>query len=192
MSERPPSPAFGPATETLRGARGVVLAALLALAGWSNAPAAADVFKCVENGRTSYQDQPCRGQAGVVRIGEGPTAERAAAANEEVARLKASVAALEQARRGREAAAAIEGIEREIDGYDKAEQAELAVLRAKQAYASQNLNGAVWERAGFEQGLEKEMQSVGERYAAKRQAARGRIEQLQKDAAAGGAANAAR
>jgi hypothetical protein len=103
------------------------------------------------------------------------------AAADELSRLRARVAELEQARRAREIASEIEDREREIQGYDRAEQDERAALRAKQSYANYNLNGAVWERAWVEQGVAQEIQSVTEKYAARKQAARDRIAELRKD-----------
>lgn len=161
--------------------------ALFALACWPGGfAAAADVYKCVENGRIVYQDYACRGPGSIVSMDRGSTeATTPAASAAAAARLKAGIAELDQAQKAREAASAIDAVERELRSYEQAEQSELAALRAKQDYANYNLPGAVWERAWAQQAIDKEMQAVTERYAALKQNARERIAQLRKgDAAA--------
>ena len=161
--------------------------ALFALACWPGGfAAAADVYKCVENGRIVYQDYACRGAGSIVPMDRGSTeASTPAASTAAAARLKAGIAELDQARKAREVASAIDAVERELRSYQQAEQSELAALRAKQDYANYNLPGAVWEREWVLQGLDKERQAVTDRYAALKQDARERIAQLQKaDAAA--------
>jgi len=178
MPERLSHSAFGAAAMHLRRAAGS--AVLCALACWPGGfAAAAEVYKCVDNGRIVYQDYACRGPGSVVPMERTPAPSPSAAADE-TARLKARLAELEQARKARETTAEIQGIEREIQGYEEAEQGELSALREKQGYANYNLPGAVWERGWVLQGIEKEMQAVTERYAALKQAARDRIEKLRK------------
>lgn len=179
MPERASHPAFGAAATGLRRAAGLALLGALGC-GPGGVAAAAEVYKCIDNGRVVYQDYACRGQGSVVPMERAPAPSPAAAADE-AARLKARLAELEQARKARETAVQIQDIEREIQGYDEAEQSELAALRERQGYANYNLPGAVWERGWVLQGIEKEMQAVTERYAVLRQAARDRIEKLRKD-----------
>ncbi len=178
MSERALRLAFGITASGVR--RGFASTAVLAAVMVSPLGArAADVHKCVENGRTSYQDAPC-GNAGTVIHTDADAVDRprATAAAESVEKLRANVAQLEQARRARERAAQIESVEREIAGYRKAEQDELAPLREQRNYANNNLQGAAWERNAVFDRIAREMQAVSDRYALKTQAARERLAQL--------------
>jgi hypothetical protein len=177
MSERALWLAFGITASRVRPlATAATLAMLAALPLEAHA---ADVHKCVENGRTSYQDSPC-GSAGTVihTDGEAVDGRRASAAAESVEKLRANVAQLEQARQARERAAQIESVEREIAGYRKAEQDELAALRTQRDYASNNFAAASWERNAAFDRIARDMQAVSDKYALKTQAARERLAQL--------------
>jgi hypothetical protein len=110
--------------------------------------------------------------------GDPVDARRATAAAESVEKLRANVALLEQARKARERAAQIESVEREIAGYRKAEQDELAALGSQRDYANNNLQGAVWERNAVFDRIARDMQAVSDKYALKTQAARERLAQL--------------
>ena len=157
-------------------------AVCIALGTWMPA-AAADVYKCADkDDRITYQDQPCAaGQGGIMR-GENDRIDprRAAATAEALRRLRRNVADLEQARRSGENAAEVASLQREIESYDRLERDEIAVLQQEQRYADNNAVAAVWDRAAFKQGIAKEMQAITDKYAAKRQAARDRIAQLQR------------
>jgi hypothetical protein len=145
--------------------------------------ATADVYKCTDkDGRTTYQDQPCAAGEGGIMRGENDRVDprRAAAAAEAVTRLRRNVADLEQGRRSGENAAEIAALQREIESYDRLERDEVAVLQQEQRYADNNAIAAVWDRAAFKQRIAKEMQAITDKYAAKRQAARDRIAQLQR------------
>ena len=165
----------------LRGRNAITLLALAAACAPFDA-ALADVYKCVDNGRTVYQDQPCRSGGAVVPTPPAPAAGSVDAEKTRLERLRAQVAEQEQARKQRENASQIEALENETRGYDKAEQDELALLRAKQDYANYNANGAIWELEWGRQAIAKEMAAVTEKYAALRQAAREKIAQLRADA----------
>ena len=177
MSERALRLAFG---ITASGARPLATAAGVAmLVALPLEALAADVHKCVENGRTSYQDSPC-GSAGSVIHTDGDVVDRrrATAAAESVEKLRANVAQLEQARRARERAAQIESVEGEIAGYRKAEQDELAALRTERDYVNNNYAAASWERNAAFDRIARDMQAVSDKYALKTQAARERLAQL--------------
>ena len=177
MSERAFRFAFGTtASGVRRFAPSAVLAALAAL---PLGAIAADVHKCVENGRTTYQDVPCGGAGTVIRTdADAVDSRRAAAAADSVTKLRSSVAQMEQARVVRERAAQIESVEREIDGYRKAEQDELAALRSQRDYVNNNFAGAAWERNAVMDRLARDTQAVSDKYALKLQAARERLAQL--------------
>jgi hypothetical protein len=187
LSERPLRLAFGVSVSDMRHAIG--LTALAVLGAWPVHFARADTYKCVDNGRTTYQDQPCRSGGSVLRSSNDTPDPRAA---ETVSKLKASVTQLEQARKQREAGVEIDRLEREIQALDQAEQDELAAIRTKRDFANYNLPGAVWERGEVEQARAKEMQSVTEKYAARKQASRDRVALLRKSAGNGEAPAAPR
>lgn len=141
--------------------------------------AAADTYKCVEKGSTTYQDYPCAGAGSVFRPStvenRSPTA-----SDDAQSRLRARVAELEQTRKNQELAPSIDGREREMGSHDEAEQRELDALRARRDYVNRNYAGAPWERNSVLRGIEKEMQSVTGKYAASRLAARSRLTELRK------------
>ena len=177
MSERALRLAFGITASGVR--RFASTATLTAVTVFAPGAHAVDVHKCVENGRTSYQDAPC-GSAGTVIHADADTVDRrrASAAAESVEKLRANVAQLEQARRARERAAQIDSVERELAGYRKAEQDELAALQQQRNYANNNLPGAAWERNAVFDRIARDMQAVSDKYALKTQAARERLAQL--------------
>jgi hypothetical protein len=138
--------------------------------------ASADVFRCIENGKTVYQDTACRtpGQPLDMSRARSPdgSAERANAALEQ---MRKSAAAQESERRSGETAAEVDALQRELAEYDRAEEAELAPLRSTLAYMNFNLPGAVWERSWAEESVRKQMQAVTDKYASKKRAARERL-----------------
>ena len=148
--------------------------------------AVAEIYKCMQDGKTLYQDQPCRGpgSAIVVTPPETSGASPAATGSEErLTRLKASVNEMARERRKREIAYEIGGLEREISGYDRAEKIELAALTDKKRYNENDINMARWQKETILRDLDMEMRSVTEKYATVKQAARDRVSRLQKDVA---------
>jgi Domain of unknown function (DUF4124) len=148
---------------------GALLACLATLAS-------ADVFRCTDNGKTVYQDTPCKTPGRQVdtsgaRSPDG-AADRASAALEQ---LRTSAAAQESERRAAATAAEVDRLERELAAYDRAEEAELAPLRSTLAYMNFNLPGAVWERSWAQESVRKQMQDVTDKYASKKQVARERL-----------------
>jgi hypothetical protein len=177
MSERALRLAFGITASGVR--RFASTAALAAATVFPLGAHAADVHKCVENGRTSYQDAPCGSAGTVIRTdGDAVDRRRATAAAESVEKLRANVAQLEQARKARERAEQIENVEREIAGYRKAEQDELAALRTQRDYVNNNYAAASWERNAAFDRIARDMQAVSDKYALKTQSARERLAQL--------------
>jgi len=153
----------------------VVLAASVCVAQ----SAAADTYKCVEKARTTYQDYPCAGAGSVLHPVKNDTRNPTAGDDAET-RLRARVAELEQTRKNQELAASVDGVEREILSYEMAERRELDALRARRDSVNLHYAGAPWERNSVLRGIEKEMQSVTEKYAASKLAARNRLTQLRK------------
>lgn len=183
MPERSTFVAFGNDTSGPRRLAGVAM--LAALAAWVVDADAADIYKCVVDGTTTYQDEPCGKSGTVIRTDTPATqASRANAAADSVARLRANVTALEQARRARDAAAEIERLERESDALQKSEQDELEALRQEERYASYNAIAAPWDRTAFDERIAKQRQAINDKYTARRQALRERIEELRRSAEA--------
>jgi len=149
--------------------------------------ATADIYKCVEDGKAVYQDQPGRGPGSTIAV--RPPASRSpdatsTAAQDSLSRLRVQVTAMEQERRKREISSEIERLGRDIQDYERAQDSELRALREKQGYANFNQPGALWERGWLDQSIASEMRDVTESYTAKIQAAQDRIAQLRKEESA--------
>jgi hypothetical protein len=145
----------------------------------------AEIYKCVQDGKTLYQDQPCRGgsSAIVVISPEASGSSPAATDEERLTRLKASVNEMARERRKREIAYEIGGLEREISGYDRAENTQLGALTDKKRYNDNDINMARWQKETILRDIDMEMRSVTEKYATMKQAARDRVSRLQKEIA---------
>ena len=145
-----------------------------------------EIYKCVQDGKTLYQDQPCRG-AGSATVVASPEASGTSPAvtgsDERLSRLRASVNEMARERRKREIAYEVGGLEREIDGYERAENVELATLTDKKRYNNNDVNAAGWQREWVLKSIDMEMRSVAEKYAAMKQAARDRVARLRKEVA---------
>lgn len=164
-----------------RGCAFVVVAVL------STASASAEIFKCMDSGgSTTYQDQPCRGSGSALVVDTTPIVSGnadAKNAQDSLERLRANVSELEAARKKRENADEIVRLEREIRGYQRTEEAELAVLRSKKDDPFSLPPSALAEGKQPAQYFAAEMQAVTEKYRARTQAANNRIAQLRKEAA---------
>jgi hypothetical protein len=146
----------------------------------------ARMFKCLEGGRTVFQDRPCAGSGTAVTVvpANQSVADPASDANGSsepatIARLRENVKSLETERRQRDIDHAIRAAEREIDALQSQRDRELAVLQGRKALARNNLAGATWE-----QSISAEMQAVSDTYRTRIQVVRDRIDDLRKDAAA--------
>ncbi|TMH65844.1 MAG: DUF4124 domain-containing protein [Betaproteobacteria bacterium] len=148
--------------------------------------AVAEIYKCVQDGRTVYQDQPCRGAGSAIVVVSPETSAASppvTGSEERLTRLKAYVNEMARERRKREIAFEIGGLEREISGYERAEKIELAALTDKKGYNYHNLDAAGWQREWVLKSIDMEMRSVTEKYTAMKQAARDRVSRLQKEVA---------
>jgi hypothetical protein len=145
-----------------------------------------EVYKCVQDGKTLYQDQPCRGAGSAIVVkspgtsGASPTA---TGDQERLTRLKAYVDDMSRERRKREIDFEISGLEREIGSYERAENIELAALTDKKGYTYSDLNAAPWQKESVLKSIDTEMRSVQEKYAAMKQVARDRVSRLKKEVA---------
>ena len=170
----------------MNGARKNYVCAMVVLTALPCSNALADIYKCVEDGKPAYQDQPCRGAGSAMALTPpaGRRTQTGSAAQDGLSRLRAQVTAMEQDRKKREISYEIERLERDIGDYERAQDAEVSALRSKQGYANYNQPGALWERGWLSESIASEMRSVTEGYTAKIQAARDRIAQLKKEEAA--------
>jgi hypothetical protein len=139
-------------------------------------PAAAEVFKCTEDGKTVFQDRPCRSSGTAVKVqpanGSMPNAP-ASSPQDDLARTKSDINGMALERRRREIAYEIEKLESDIRGFERSRDAELRALRARKIAANNNLAGATWE-----QSISTEMQAVTEKYKTNIEGARSEIGQL--------------
>ena len=93
-----------------------------------------EIYKCVQDGKTLYQDQPCRGAGSAIVVASpeaSGTAPAGPGSDEQLSRLRANVSEMARERRKREVAFEVSGLEREIAGYERAEKIELAALADK-------------------------------------------------------------
>lgn len=164
-------------TVTIASIAGAVSIAL------SASTAAADVYKCVVDGKTTYQGEPCRGARSVMMISRPPASGAGKGSPETIGDLRAQVAGMEQQRRERELAYETDRLEREILALEKSRTAELAALRDKASFANYNQPGALWERGWVQQAIVAEMQAVNDKYDSLRRSARERLAQLGRAAA---------
>jgi hypothetical protein len=172
-----------PIAPSCRATAATLTLALLAIG--STPDVHADVFRCVESGKTIYQDTPCKSQGQAIDVTNARIPEGAAdKANAALDRLRTSAAAQESERRSIDNTAELGRLERQLDGYARAEEAELAPLRSTLGYLSFNMAGAAWERAQAEASIRKKMQTVTDQYESKKQPVRERIAQLRAQFAA--------
>jgi hypothetical protein len=147
-----------------------------------------EIYKCVQDGKTVYQDQPCRGAGSAIVVAPPEPRDITPAATgseEQLTRLRANVSEMARERRKREIAFEVNGLEREIAGYERAEKIELAALAEKRDYNYNDRNAARWQRETVLQSIDAEIRSVTEKYATMKQAARDRVLRLQKEVADG-------
>ncbi len=149
--------------------------------------AVAEMYKCSENGRTVFQEHPCKGGGGEIKVrpqsGEAQPTRPAgnnltgqAAPDDRLSAQQAQLAAMEKSRKSREVEFQIKVSEREIRDLEREQERELEALREKKAYARNNLAGATWE-----QSISTEMQSVVERYKSRIGMVNSRIDRQRKE-----------
>jgi hypothetical protein len=173
------------ARSIMKNARSPDVCAVVIVALLSSSPAVAEIYKCVEDGKTIYQDQPCRGAGSAITLTPAVSEVDVTATDREesASRMKAQVNEMAQSRRKRDIAYEIDSLERNLRDYERAENAELASLRDEKNYIDHNYAGAVWEREQVQGVVATKMQSVTKKYATMKQVARDRASQLRKEAA---------
>ncbi|MCB1890369.1 MAG: DUF4124 domain-containing protein [Rhodocyclaceae bacterium] len=128
------------------------------------------VFKCVENGRTTYSDEPCGTAAEKIDTTPARGYASEARARETTADLQARADGMRRERIARDLAYEIRNAELNIESLQDRMAAELDALRSKKSRAANNLAGAAWE-----QSISTEMQAVATRYQADIAAERARM-----------------
>lgn len=138
----------------------------------------AKVFKCVENGKTIYQNYPCRGSGSEINVVPATdsmsSGEDAAIAQDAITAKRnsqANVLILE--RRLRDIDYEAQNLKADINKYNTNMNAEIKVLRERQESWKNKLGGATWE-----QNIEAEIQAVFEKYQLQIQTAQDRLSQL--------------
>ena len=156
--------------------RKLLFIAALAICPFGSAGAV--VFKCVEDGKTIYQNYPCRGpgsEINVVPATDPMSADKDAATAQDALTVRrnnqANVLTLE--RRMRDIDYETRNLEADIGKYQAEMNAEIEALRKKKEFWKNKLGGATWE-----QSVAAEMQSVSEKYQLQIQTAQDRLSQL--------------
>lgn len=145
--------------------------------------AGAKVFKCVEDGKTIYQKDPCRGSGSeidVVPANEPLSSGKETATDQSALTAKRNnqARAITLERRVRDIDYEIRNLEADISKYQADMKAEMEVLQQKKEFWKNKLGGSTWE-----QNTSNEMQSVSESYRLKIQAAQDNLSQLNKEKA---------
>ena len=163
--------------------RTLLLAPLLVLLPLAGAGAA--TYKCVDNGRVSYQGTPCKNGTGSA-VNVVPPEDAAAAASRGTAedpsaiaaRFEAQSKALAAERRLRDIDYEIKALELEISQNQSAMKSELDALQQKKDYWKNQLGGSTWV-----QSTEEEIKNVSEKYKPKIQAAQDKLNALNQEKA---------
>jgi len=156
------------------------------LASCSLSAAQAQVYKCVEDGKTIFQGVPCRGAGAAIIVdpASGPaTATAPTVTPDSVTRMKDDLKSMETSKRQREIDSAtrdtyvaIQNLERVIQSDQSSMANEMAMVRSQKLYANNNLAGATWE-----QSISTEMQAIAAKYRTIIQINRDRVTQLRAD-----------
>ena len=138
----------------------------------------AKVFKCVENGKTIYQNYPCRGSGSEINVVPATdpmsSGEDAAIAQDALtAKRNSQAKTLIFESRLRDIDYEAQNLKANINKYNTDMNAEIKALREKQELWKNNLGGATWE-----QNIEAEIQAVSEKYQLQIQTAQDRLSQL--------------
>ena len=149
----------------------------------------AETYKCVENGKTTYQATPCLGAGATVSV-KPPTGNASSSApstasdkseppeQDPLAKTKENVRLMELEHKQREIGYEIQTLEAEIAQYQVGLDRDLAALRRQKAKATNSLAGAT-----YEESISSEMQAVTERYKADIQVDQDKLSQLRSEQA---------
>ena len=140
--------------------------------------AGAKVFKCMENGKTIYQNYPCRGSGSEINVVPATDSmssgkDAATAQDALTAKRNSQAKTLTLERRLRDIDYEAQNLKADINKYNTNMNAEIDALRAKQEFWKNKLGGSTWE-----QNTEAEIQAVFEKYQLQIQTAQDRLSQL--------------
>ena len=146
------------------------------------ATATAATYKCVEDGKITYQGTPCKGEGSAINV--IPPEDAAAAANKGTATDPSAVAAkfdaqtkqLANEHRMRDIDYETKKLEAEISEYQSAMKSELDDLQQKKDYWKNQLGGSMREQA-----MADEMEKTAKKYEEKIQAVQDKINELNKE-----------
>ena len=157
--------------------------ALLATLALLPAAHAADVYRCVENGVTTYQDFPCRTPdgGGVVRVVIPDTPPPSASSAQNLEETRKRVDAFARERRQREIAADIDRLEQSLARVAKEEATEIDTLRQQRGYAANNFQTDLYDKGRVDRALVDEMKAVAVKYRERAEPARRRILELRNE-----------
>jgi len=161
-------------------ARALAVLVTLALPLAANA---ADVYRCIDKGVTTYQDFPCRTPGGgsvvPVVIPDSPPPSVNNAENMEEMRKRVDTMARE--RRQREIGAEIDRLEQSVARIGKEEAVELDALRQQRGYAANNFQTDLYDKGRVERALADEMKVVSAKYRERTEPMRRRIIELRNE-----------
>ena len=144
---------------------------------------AADVYRCIDKGVTTYQDFPCRapdtGKA--VRLGTPEPAPARAGSQTELQDLRKRVDTMARERREREINTEVDDLERQVTRLATAEAAELAPLKDRRLYLAQNLQGDPYGLATIDREVSDQMTAISAKYRERTEAVRRRIDELRNE-----------
>ncbi len=157
--------------------------ALLATLALLPAAHAADVYRCVENGVTTYQDFPCRTPDGgqVVRVVVPDSPPPGANSAENLEETRKRVDAFARERRQREIAADIDRLEQSLARMGREETTEIDALRQKRGYAANNFQTDLYDKGRVDRALADEMSEVRAKYRERAEPSRRRILELRNE-----------
>lgn len=138
--------------------RPTTLAAILVVVSFT---AQAEVYKCAQNGKTVFSDQPCGNGAQKIAVKPASGAETTSTENAS-AESKAYVAKANLNSRKRELDDDISRSENRISRLHRERDNKLAQLQNRKTNANNNLAGAIWEDS-----LSKEMVAISDSYGSK-------------------------
>ena len=135
--------------------RALILAVVLACSA-----ANADVYKCQQNGKMVFSDQPCGGSAEKINVKPASGHADSVSEADAVAASKAFIDKTNASAKRNALDADIERAQDRINSLQNSRDRELAALSEKKRRANDNLAGAVWEDS-----ISNEMIAVTNSYA---------------------------
>lgn len=134
---------------------------LVVILGFMSYHAQAEVYKCTQNGKTVFADQPCSSSAQKISV-KPASGTNAPATENASAESRAYVAKANLNTKKRELDEDISRSENRITRLHRERDSKLAQLQDRKTHANNNLAGAVWEDS-----ISKEMVAISDSYGSK-------------------------